>query len=262
MYSRLLIRLVACSIMFSGVAHVSQAVSPVPSSIGSVAPLRRAESSPSREGRRLYFEANKGQAEKQARFLAEGHGYRLAFTRQGAALEPVHPLSEVGTSPTPLRLRLLGANPRPGMRGLWKSKDRAVVTQGAGNGLKNVPTFRKVLYEGVYPGINLVFYGNPAQLEYDFILNPHADPDKIRLAFEGAERVEAEGDGDLLLTTPSGVFRQKRPVIYQVIGGERREVSGGYLLESGGEVRFRVGAYDPAHPLIIDPVLVYCPRPS
>lgn len=212
--------------------------------------------------RALTFEANKGQADKQVRFLSRGEGYHVSFTSQGMALDltPDGAGKGASTDPAPLRLRLVGARTRIAV-GLWKSGDREVeISYHSGKRRKNVSTYKKVLYERVYPGVNLVYYGQATQIEYDFVVNPRAKIDPIRLAFEGAERIERTEDGELRIFTAGGEVRQKKPVIYQTIDGARREIPGGYLLEAGNQVRFQVGEYDPAYPLVIDPILMITPR--
>lgn len=120
-----------------------------------------------------------------------------------------------------------------------------------------VRNYARVQYEQVYPGIDLVYYGNQRQLEYDFIVAPFADPKMIALDFKGARRIEVDESGDLVLETVGGKVRQRKPVIYQEVNGERQEIAGGYALSGKHEASFRVGDYDPSKPLIIDPVLDY-----
>jgi hypothetical protein len=139
----------------------------------------------------------------------------------------------------------------------------------------SVPSFGRVAYQDVYPGVNLVYYSTHGQLEYDFVLQPGADPNAIALNVRGA-RASVDAGGDLVLQTaagparpgglggsPSGAagagnatVRQRQPVVYQDLGGVRQPVSGGYVLD-GGQVHFRVGAYDTARPLVIDPILLF-----
>ena len=97
----------------------------------------------------------------------------------------------------------------------------------------------------------------PRQLEYDFVVAPGADPDQIALPIDGAERVEVDAGGDLVVHTAAGELRQPRPVVYQEIDGIRRPVVGDYVLDDQGRVRFRLGAYDASRALVIDPVLAY-----
>jgi hypothetical protein len=121
----------------------------------------------------------------------------------------------------------------------------------------DIPTYARVGYQDLYPGIDLVYYGNQRQLEYDFVVRPGADPARIVLGFEGADRLEVDTQGDLVLHTAAGAIRQRKPVIYQEAAGRRMEIAGGYALKDGRRVGFEVAAYDPDRPLVIDPVLVY-----
>ncbi|TMI11754.1 MAG: hypothetical protein E6H40_03915, partial [Betaproteobacteria bacterium] len=121
----------------------------------------------------------------------------------------------------------------------------------------NVPTYAKVHYRAVYPGIDLVYYGNQRQLEYDFVVAPGADPNRIVLGFQGAERLEINAEGELVLHAGGEVIHQRVPVIYQEIDGVRTKIEGRYVLKDAHRVGFQVAAYDPSRPLVIDPTLVY-----
>jgi hypothetical protein len=116
-----------------------------------------------------------------------------------------------------------------------------------------IPTFGKIRYRGVYPGIDLVYYGTQGRLEYDFVVAPGGDPTKIRLAFEGATRLTLEPGGDLVLETGARPLRVRRPVAYQEIGDRRVTVD--VRFEVSDVVAIRVGDYDAAHSLVIDPVI-------
>src|SRR5205823_11440457 len=94
----------------------------------------------------------------------------------------------------------------------------------------NISNFSKARYEQIYPGVNLDYYGSQRQLEYDFTVTPGADPATIKLGIDGANKVEIDDEGDLVLHTTSGIVRQPRPLIYQEVDGIRREISGGYVL--------------------------------
>jgi hypothetical protein len=122
--------------------------------------------------------------------------------------------------------------------------------------LANVRHFGRITYEGVYPGIDAVYYGNQRQLEYDFVVAPGADPKRIRLAFDGADRMTLDKNGDLLLYSGNEAVRQMKPFVYQEIDGVRQQVSARYQLK-GREIAFALGSYDRSKKLIIDPVLVY-----
>ncbi len=203
----------------------------------------------------LIFEANRGQTDARVKFLSRGRGYTLFLTESEAVLS----LRGAEGKGRVLRVKLLGAKAEPKMTGLdrlpgvsnyFLGRDRSKWRTG-------VPHYAKVGYEGVYPGIDLVFYGtNQRQLEYDFIVQPGADPARIRLAIEGAKRLEIDGSGDLVAHLPGGEVRFKKPVIYQEADGAKRPVAGGYVLKDG-RVTFEIAAYDRTKPLVIDPVLAY-----
>src|SRR5207244_3652861 len=116
--------------------------------------------------------------------------------------------------------------------------------------------YAKVKYEAVYPGVDLIYYGNQRHLEYDFVVAPGADPTAIKLALDGVGKMRVDAHGDLVLRTRGGDVRWQKPILYQSIDGVRHEVCGSYVVKALRRVGFRVGAYDRSRPLIIDPVLV------
>ncbi len=204
----------------------------------------------------LTFEANQGQADGQVQFLAHGPGYNLFLTGTGAvlALAP-DPATQEGSL---VRLNLTGANPAAPAVGLDEQPGKVNYLHGndPAKWQVNVPTFAQVQYQGVYPGIDLVYYGSQQQLEYDFRVAPGADPRAIQLAVTGPAVPSVDAQGNLVLHTPDGDLVQHKPVIYQETAGGRQEVAGGFQVQ-GTQVRFAVGAYDPSRALIIDPVLSY-----
>lgn len=112
-------------------------------------------------------------------------------------------------------------------------------------------------YEGVYPGVDLVYYGNQQQLEYDFVVKPGADARSIRVRFAGAKKLKLDDNGDLEVIAKNGEIAFHKPVVYQEIAGERQPVEGRFTLQTHSTVNFEVGHYNHAAPLVIDPVLVY-----
>src|SRR2546425_12878788 len=156
-------------------------------------------------------------------------------------------------------MRLVGANPKPKIAGLEELPGKS--NYFTGNDPKkwrtHVPTYAKVHYRELYPSIDLVYYGNQRQLEYDLVVAAGADPSRIVLGFEGADRVEVDTEGDLILHTWLGEIHQRKPAVYQEVAGARHEISGGYVLLDSHTVGFQVGAYDDSQPLIIDPTLFY-----
>ena len=162
-------------------------------------------------------------------------------------------------TPTVVRMKLVGANPRPQVAGGEELPGK--VNYFIGNDPKkwrtNVPTYARVEYRDVYHGVNLVYYGNQRQLEYDFVVAPGADPRAIRLSFQGLDKLTVEGQGNLALYIAGGQVLQHAPIVYQEINGVRREISGRYVLQGKDRVGFQVAAYDRSKPLVIDPVLAY-----
>jgi hypothetical protein len=209
----------------------------------------------------LSFEANQGQADKGVQFVARGPGYTVALNATEAAFTLTKPAASPALAgpaePAVVRMQLLGSNPTapgtgveqlPGQVNYVRGQDRAQWHTG-------VPTYAKVEYQQVYPGVDLVYYGNQQHLEYDFIVAPGADPSAITLAFASAGRVDLDARGDLVLHTAGGDVREHKPFIYQEVNGVRQEIPGGYVLNDPYRVGFQLGAYDPARPLVIDPVL-------
>jgi hypothetical protein len=119
----------------------------------------------------------------------------------------------------------------------------------------NVPTYAKVKYEGIYPGIDLVYYGNQRQLEYDFIVAPGADPRRIAFDVRGAKRIRRDAHGDLVLKMGEGEIRWHKPVVYQEKNGARQEIAARYAITDTNRVAFELAKYDVSRPLYIDPLI-------
>ncbi|HEX8282985.1 MAG TPA: SBBP repeat-containing protein [Pyrinomonadaceae bacterium] len=228
------------------------------------------------------FEANAGQADARVKFVSRGEGHTLMLTAEGATLalrtdggrkegaRRVSSRRALGESARAARadapsfrlvgMTFVGANTRAEVAGEGRLAGRVnyFVGRDASKWRANVPTFASVRYRELYGGVDLVYHGGGGdRLEYDFVVAPGADYRPIRLRFDGAERLALGAGGELLLHTKAGTIRQSAPVVYQERGGARREVAGRYELRGAREVGFRVGVYDPALPLVIDPVLVY-----
>src|SRR5947207_6050798 len=112
--------------------------------------------------------------------------------------------------------RVIGTEKLPGVSNYFIGNDPA-------QWHTDVPHYARIQYEGVYPGIDLVWYGNQRRLEYDFVVAPGADPKQIRIAYAGAESLDVAANGDLVLRTALGEVRQQKPRVYQQIGGKRVE---------------------------------------
>jgi Beta-propeller repeat len=201
----------------------------------------------------LTFEINEGQSDPQVKALARGARYGLFLT----STESVFVLAP-GKSGVVVRVRTVGANPAARVSGMDRldSTSNYFVGSDKSKWRQNVSNYARVKYESIYPGIDLVYYGNQQQLEYDYVVAPGADPKSIRLAVEGARKLRVDGNGDLLLETAGGSMRHHKPVIYQKINGARRGIAGNFVLR-GNEVAFELGHYDHSKELVIDPSLTF-----
>lgn len=208
----------------------------------------------------LIFEPNQGQATNPGvKFLARGAGYSLFLDNSGAVLGMQGRSSARGRSEHFVRMKLVGANPAavtagrdplPGHSNYLMGNDPRKWHRG-------ISQFAGVHYDNVYPGIDLVFYGNQGHLEYDFKVAPGADPSRAELQFDGASKLELNG-GDLLLTGKNdGDLRLQAPKVYQRDGDRRIPVAGRFVLRAANRVGFQIGAYDRSRELVIDPVLTF-----
>lgn len=197
----------------------------------------------------LRFEANDGQASPEVKFLAHGNGYAFWLTRTDAVI--ALPKSVV------LRMRPAG-NTASAVEGLDELPGWSNYFQGdnPAQWRTNLAAYAKVRYSGVYPGVDLVYYGNGRQLEYDFIVAAGASARSIGIVLEGAERMRVGANGDLVLLAKGQEIRLRKPTAYQELRGARHEVAARYVLR-GRQVQFQLEPYDTAEPLIIDPVLSY-----
>ena len=204
----------------------------------------------------LQFEANHGQTHKDVRFLSRGPGYSVYLTAGEAVLVLSKPAADAKR--VALRMSLVGGARDPVVSGFddLPGKMNYFIGKDRSKWRSNVPTYAKVHYQNVYPGVDLVYYGNQRQLEYDFVVAPGADPKKIVLGFQGANKLEIDAQGELVLHASGGDVRQHKPIVYQEIGGIRQEIAGSYVRKGADRVGFQVAAYDASRPLIIDPVVL------
>ncbi len=165
----------------------------------------------------------------------------------------------LATPPAVLRLSLVGANPDPLIQGeeTLSGTVNYLLGDDPAAWRTGVATYAKVRYHGVYPGIDLVYYGRGGQLEYDLVLRPEADPGVIRLAFEGADHMTLDDSGDLVLSLGAQQVIQHRPVVYQETDGTRTPIATRYVLADNRQVTLALEDYDRTRPLVIDPVLEY-----
>jgi hypothetical protein len=254
----------------------------------------------------LDFEANQGQADAHVKFLSRGSGYALFLTGDEAVLtlrkssiagNRLPPLFSGGAPETPtprqlamdkgprttnaiLRMHLVGANPSAAVTGADELPGKSNYFKGSDpkKWRTNVPNYARVEYAGVYPGVDLVYYGNRSgELEYDFVVAPGANPSVIALdvtadlsrpksSENGGAKLPLQiaADGDLVVKTDGGEVRFHKPAVYQPAtngglraAGKTTPLEGHYLLQADNRIRFQVSPYDHAIPLVIDPVLTY-----
>ncbi|MGH9765525.1 MAG: SBBP repeat-containing protein, partial [Blastocatellia bacterium] len=160
---------------------------------------------------------------------------------------------------TTLGFSLWGSNPRVQAQfsGDLRGTTNYLIGNESSKWVTGVPTFSRVKFSDVYPGIDVVYYAQPRELEYDFVIAPHSNPDSIRLEAESGSYFILDQDGGLLIRTNCGEISQGRPAAYQMIHSARRFVLARYTLAGRHEARVTVGDYDPNLPLVIDPTLIY-----
>ncbi len=230
----------------------------------------------------LSFIRNDGQVDEEVKFYERGSGHNTYFTREGVCLELISaqeddntpPREEDGVPSIPevqeirsetIKLALFGANKYPEIisKGLQEGKVNFFIGNNPEKWKTNVPTYRSVLYKEMYKDIDVKYYGNNRQLEYDIIVKPGADPSQVKFSCEGIEGLRVTDKGDMEIILKEGKLTQKKLYIYQEIDGKRKEIEGEFkiinseLPTTGFVYGFQVAQYDAEKPLIIDPVLSY-----
>ena len=219
----------------------------------------------------LSFEQNLGQTDPSVQFMARGHGATYFLRKNGLVMgipfipeesrDPVLPPNMDHPDTVKqwgIHMNLVGANPDPrAVAEQLVPHATTYVRQRDGSEWKQtVRQFKKVRYEEVYDGIDLVYYGKQQELEYDFVVKPGADPSRIRFSFEGAAATVLHADGSLVLSTERGELRHAKPYVYQDVGGRREPVQGSYRRLDDGAFTFELAQYRPDLPLVIDPAIV------
>ncbi len=225
----------------------------------------------------LSFEANHGQTDASVKFLSRTNGYSLfltgdeaVFALSGKKADSHKPKIDRVDHPLPsdmaatkaggvLRMKLRNANPTAKVTGLDElaGTSNYFIGNDPAKWRTNVPTYAKVKYEGIYSGIDLVYYGSQRQLEYDFIVAPGANPHGIQFDVRGAKRIRRDAQGDLVLKMGDGdgEIRWHKPVVYQEKDGERQLIAVRYVITDRNRVAFELAKYDATRPLYIDPLI-------
>jgi aldose sugar dehydrogenase len=187
-------------------------------------------------------------------FLARGGGYRLLVTSTQATIAVSNRVKE-----KTLTMKLVGANSQPTVKAFdpLPGKRNYIIGNNPAKWRTDVPTYARISYEGVYPGISIVYYGQQDRLEYDFKVAPGADPRTIRIAFNRGSRPRVTSNGDLVVKFGGGELCLPAPSVFQELANGRRTIIGIYVITRQREITFAVGDYDRTEPLVIDPALVY-----
>ncbi len=270
--------LASAGIALSGAAlHTVQAGGPAPANHQAL--VSQSMSLP------LFFEPNQGQTASTVKFLAHGAGYGLFLTADEAVLEFQRPAASAQPSDpgsrlpvtasatgagSAIRMRLDGANRNPRISGTSPLHGRSnyFVGNDPSKWRHDVPQFARVRYRSIYRGVDLIYYGNQGQLEYDFRIAPGADPKQIALSFQGAAaRIDSHSSGDLILSTVDGEVRFHAPRIYQpatspagdsaAASQKEKVVAGRFRQLAGNRIGFAIADYDHSRELVIDPTLSY-----
>jgi hypothetical protein len=215
----------------------------------------------------MIFEPNQGQTDARVKFLARGSSYVLYLTAQDALLDLQHPAAQSSAHGiSSVTMKLVGASSavEPAGDVQLPGKSHYLIGNDPAKWHRDIPQFARVRYRSVYPGIDLVYYGNHGQLEYDFEVAPGGDPTRVALNFKGSQNQELRNlridqTGDLVLDAGGSDVRLHAPRVYQKSGSEEQSVPGRFELRGRhkDEVGFQLGAYDRSRMLIIDPMLSY-----
>ncbi|MCI0664148.1 MAG: FG-GAP-like repeat-containing protein, partial [Acidobacteria bacterium] len=220
----------------------------------------------------MRFEANEGQTDARAKFIARGAGYAVFLTDDETVLQlrkgksgnerAGAPEKQIAGQPgesVVLRMKLAGSNHSSRVSGLGKLQTTSnyFIGNNPAAWRSRVSNYSKVKYESVYPGIDLVWYGNQQLHEHDFLVAAGADPSRIKFSFSGTDKMSIDAEGSLVLRAGGEDLRLLKPVAWQESNGSRRTVNCDYRLSNKDQVEFRLGDYDKELPLVIDPVLIY-----
>lgn len=240
---------------------------------------------PSLSGLPLFFEPQETATNGPSSFLARGQKYQFRISAAGVEIvlskgyvnpqdsgeddQPAitdyrssftsHTTQNTQYAARCLRMQIVGANPQAAIHGegILPGKMNYFIGNDPAKWRTALPLFSKVQLDEIYPGINLSYYGNQRQLEYDFVVAPGADPENITLHFDGVDKVEINKEGELALALGDDEIRFHRPILYQDVRGMRHSVAGSYKLKDARTAVFDIGEYDRHAPLVIDPVLSY-----
>jgi len=209
----------------------------------------------------VQFIKNVGQSPDIIQYQAKSQDFSFDFTKDGMLVSGVGG-GDTGANESELQpmvvtlegarkeINIEAANQLPGYANFLMGQNESDYKQ-------HVPWYGEIRYTDILPGINLSYTGKGGILKREYQVSPGADPASIKLVYSGAENITLTADGSLLVKTKFGNLTEATPVSYQMINGNRSEVSSNYAIIDNNRVGFKLGTYDPAYPLIIDPYLQY-----
>ncbi|MBN1212774.1 MAG: SBBP repeat-containing protein [candidate division Zixibacteria bacterium] len=228
----------------------------------------------------VYFTENRGQWDQNVLYRAALPGVNIWFTQSGVYYQHARLLTGdnlierdkfSGPADFPsarsrkvmtlsLKTSLLDANSGPMVKAENETAYKCHYIRGhnPSEWITDVPNFKTVVYREIYPGVDLQYYGNRNQLEYDFIVAPGTDPSRIQIQYDGAVKLDINGTGELVVRTEWGENIERQPVVYQIVRGEKVSLKSRYSLISDNSFGFELSEnYDPDLPVIIDPVISF-----
>ena len=210
------------------------------------------------------FELNEGQSKPPADYFCRAPGYSvlIAANELDFSVESSSISAGGSTGCTSefhrLEIRLVGANRNASTKGWDEAPGKVNYLFGTDAAMCRaaISTYARVEYQDIYPGVSVAYHGHHGDLEYDFTLSPNVDPDTIALEFVGADNLQLNAEGDLIVQASGSRFQLRKPFAYQTINGKTQGIHSEYAFENKRLI-FQVGSYDRTKPLVIDPVLVY-----
>ncbi len=215
----------------------------------------------------LLFEMNAGQSDPSVLALSNGPGFGFWLTQAGMTFSVPHIDAQSGqeNGRDVFTLAMSGANTSGSAQvvpsDLQSGRSNYFIGADSSQWISDIPQYGEITYKNAYPGIDLVLHaaaGEGRTFEYDFVVNPGANPESIQLNLEGLQGITTDSQGDLLLGTSGGNVVMANPVLYQSIDGQKQDVAGKYVLQANGDIGFQVsGSYDSSVPLVLDPTVQF-----
>ena len=210
---------------------------------------------------KMHFEPNLGQVDESVKFLSRGEGYTLFLTPNEAVLSLQESRNSERTEKANsiVKMRFKGANANPQINGHNElpGKSNYFLGNNPDEWQTNIPNYSSVEYKNVYRGIDLIYYGNEGQLEYDFMVSPNGDPKDIVLHFDDQDKPKIDKQGNLVFMDKNQKLFMKPPVAYQTKQDTREIIDAKYTYIGKDQIGFDIGDYDMEIPLVIDPVIIF-----